>query len=239
MKPFKIAAPLLVNLLLFSSTAMAHITMKDEMPITKNWSGFYAGVNVGAVNHTMTITDTEAASFLASWQQVSNPSITAGLMGGYRQQLDLNNVTGVYGAEISANVANANFQKQYGSAFAIYQINSKNTLNAFCLLELTGGIATENVLLFVAAGLSWVDITGSSTNQSGIPFFNSFSLDQQQFGTALGAGIEYAYSKTISFRFKADVITPITYTTTDNVGNSYQIANNIVQGTFGVMYKFQ
>ena len=227
----------------FSTTSFAYLSLKGEdMPTTvtapHNWTGFYAGLNAGAVNHTMNITDTQAVTFNATIQQVSNPKLTGGFQVGYRRQVDLTKASGVYGAELSANFANATFNKQYGSAFALYQLNAENKLQTLCLLQLTGGIAADKTLLFIAAGLSWANLSGNVTNVDGVPFFNSFNVGKKELGTAISGGIEYAYNDNISGRFKVDVITPNTYSTLDNAGNSYEISNTIVQGTVGVNYKF-
>lgn len=240
MKSLKLTMPLFASAALFSSLAIASVSYKGEvMPIATSpctWTGFYAGLNLGLVKHTMDITDTNAAYFNATLEQTLNPKLTGGLQVGYRKQLELTRISGVYGIELSANFSNAKFSKQYGSPFAFYQLNSKHELKNLALLQLLGGIAVERTLLFLAAGISWVNISGSTTNVDGIPFSDSFTTNKKQWGTALGGGIEYMINSKISARFKVDVISPNTYTTHDNVGNSYQIANNIVQATVGLNY---
>lgn len=242
MQKFKFVTSLFVSALLLSSATFAHVDMKDELiavaPTIYNWTGFYAGLNIGAVQHTLNITDTNATSFNATIQQQTDPRLTGGFQVGYRRQLDLTKASGVYGIEFSANFSDASYSKEYGSPFALYQLNSHNSLEAVCLLELIGGIAADRTLLFLAAGLSWAKITGSTTTVNGIPFFNSFSVNKQVFGTAVGAGLEYAFSDRISVRFKVDVIRPNTYSTSDNTNNNFQISNNIVQGTVGINYNF-
>jgi outer membrane immunogenic protein len=96
MKQFKLA-PLFVGLTLLSSAAFAHVSLKGEaMPMAPyNWTGFYAGLNAGVVNHTMNVTDVDATTFLATIQQVSNPKFSGGLQIGYRSQIDLVSVPGV------------------------------------------------------------------------------------------------------------------------------------------------
>lgn len=242
MKQNKISALLLISALSISSTTFAHASLKGEaMPISgtnHDWTGFYLGINFGAINHTLNMTDTAATSFRGTIEQVSNPSFTGGFQAGYRKQLDLSKASGVYGLELSANFANAKYNKQYGSPFATYQLNSNNQLKTLCLLELLAGIAADKTLLFLAAGISWANITGTTTNADAVAFFNSFNVGSQKFGTALGAGVEYAFNDKFSARLKVDVATPSTYTTTDNNGDVFQISNSIVQGTVGVNYRF-
>lgn len=242
MKQFKLVALLLVSASLFSMAASAHVSYKGEMtPATvcdqHRWTGYYAGLNLGLVQHTLSMTDNQAASFNATIQQVGNPALTGGFQAGYRRELDLSQIAGVYGVELSANFSNTTFTKQYGSGFALYQLHAKNTLNNVFLLQFIGGIATNKTLLFVSAGLSLTNISGNVVNQSTVPFFNSFNVDKHPLGTAFGGGVEYAYNDAISVRLKVDAITPNAYTTSDNTGNSYQISNSIVQATLGVNYQ--
>jgi opacity protein-like surface antigen len=243
MKQFKLATSLFVSAALLSPATFAHDLFKGEaMPAATmtayNWTGFYAGLNVGLVNHILNITDNQATTFFATIQQVSNPYFTGGFQLGYRRQLDLSKVSGVYGLEFSANFSDATYNKDYGSPFALYQLNIQNTLKDVLLLQFMGGIAADRTLLFLAAGMSWTNITGSLTNVSGIPFFSSFNLNQKALGTAFGGGVEYAFTDALSFRFKVDAITPNSYTVTDDVGDNFQITNTILQGTFGLNYKF-
>lgn len=243
MKLFSTSITFVVGALLLPSITLAATSFKDQLfsagPVSEcGWNGYYGGFNVGVVEQTMNVTDTNATTFQGTIQQDSDLKPSIGLQIGYRRQLDMSKMTGVYGAELSTNFSNTQFNKQYGSPTSTYQLNSKNSLYNVSLLELTGGITAEKTLLFIAAGLSWVDISGTTTNQSGVPFFNSFNVGKNQFGSALGGGIEYAYNNKISVRFKVDVVNPSNYSTTDNVGDSFELSNRIVQGTLGLNYKF-
>jgi opacity protein-like surface antigen len=232
MKLFKLAA------IFLSTTFFSSLTLASPSASYHHWSGYYAGLNAGLVKHTMSITDVNASSFYATMEQDLNPKLTGGFQLGYRRQTDCFRTSGVYGLEFSANFSNAEFSKEYGSPFALYQLDSKNTLKNVLLLQLTGGIAVDQTLLFLAAGLAWINLTGTTTNLDGAPFFDSFNVNKKQFGTALGAGIEYAFTPTLSARFKVDVIAASNYTTHDDVGNAYQVSNTIVQAVVGLNYNF-
>lgn len=241
MKQCKLAVSLFLCASLVSTASLAQLSLKGEvLPVaaTYNWTGFYAGLNAGIVNHTMDITDNQAASFLATIHQVTNPRFTGGFQVGYRRQLEMSSASGVYGVEVSADFADASFQRQYGSPFALYQLSSQNSLKTLCLLQLMGGIAADRVLLFLAAGMSWTNIEGNVTSLIGLPFFNSFNVSKKQVGGAFGGGLEYAFTDALSARVKVDAIMTDTYTATDGTGNHYMVANSIMQGTVGVNYKF-
>jgi opacity protein-like surface antigen len=171
-------------------------------------------------------------------QQVSNPSLTGGFQVGYRRQLDLARASGIYGVEFSANFSNASFNKEYGSPFGLYQLYAKNELKHVCLLQLIGGMTADRVMLFLAAGLSYANISGTVTNLDAIAFFHAFNVSNKVFGTALGGGAEYAINDQFSARFKVDVITPNTYTVANDTGGHYFVSNSIVEGTVGINYRF-
>jgi|GEM_PF-1984646 opacity protein-like surface antigen len=244
MKHFKLCTSLVLSTAFLSSTVFAvsfnewkqEVMMPPASPYV--WTGYYAGLNLGLVQHTMDITDVNASTFYATIQQNMNPKWIGGLQAGYRRQTDCLRVSTVYGIEFSADFANAKYSKEYGAPFALYQFDARNTLKDVLLLQLTGGIAVDRALFFLAAGLSWINISGSANNLDGAPFFNSYNLDKKQFGTALGAGIEYAVTQKISARFKVDVISANNYTTHDETGNAFEVSNRIVQAVLGVNYNF-
>jgi outer membrane immunogenic protein len=238
MKKFVQNVSVLVTTAILSTSSFAALSLKGELPSAYNWTGFYIGLNAGTVNHTMNITDNQATSFNATIQETNNYVFTGGLQLGYRRQIDLSQVSGVYGIELSGNYANANFNQQYGSPFGFYLLNSSNTLHNVFLLQLIGGLAADRTLFFLAAGVGRASISGTTTNLDGVPFFNSYNMNSNKLGFAVGTGIEYALSNSFSVRFKIDAIIPDTYTTTDNVGNSFDISNTILQTTLGINYKF-
>ena len=231
-----LTTPLLMSTLLLSTSSFAQPSLTSIAPI--NWSGYYAGINAGAVKHTLNITDNNATSFYATIQEVSDLNFTGGVQAGYRRQLDVGKTSWLYGLEFSANFSNATFNQNYGSPFALYELNASNSLKNIYLLQLMGGIAADKTLLFLAAGLSWSNITGNMTSLDGVPFFNTLSFNKTAFGTAVGGGIEYAVSSAFSARFKLDVITPNQWLAIDDTGDSFQISNNIVQATVGINYRF-
>lgn len=216
----------------------AQVLLKDKDYIPYHWTGVYAGISAGAVKHTMNITDLQAVTFNATIQQVTNPSFTGGLQAGYRKQLNAAQASGVVGVEVNTNFANAKSAKIYGSPFAMYQLNSWHKLNNVSLIQLIAGIAADRTLLFFSTGLAWYDISGQVKNNDDIPFFNAFTVSQNDIAPSVGAGIEYALSDRVSLRLKLDFIAPNAYPTLDNSDNSYEISNNITQGTIGINYKF-
>jgi opacity protein-like surface antigen len=240
MKPYKPAKFVLLALLfpVMVSAKSAVIGKDQSISSAYKWTGLYAGINAGVVKHTMDITDNQAVTFNATIRQVTDPSFTGGVQFGYRHQLNSSQTSGVFGLEISSNFAHAKSHQEYGSPFALYQLSSQHKLKNLTMAQLIVGIAADRTLLFLAAGLSWFDISGNVTNEDGIPFFTEFSVGKKALATAIGCGAEYAISDNISARIKVDVIMPETYSTLDNAGNNYSIANDFVQGTIGINYRF-
>lgn len=203
-----------------------------------NWTGLYAGLNAGAVKHSMDITDNQAVTFNATVQEVTDPRFTGGFQFGYRRQLTLSSASGVFGLEFSAHFSDAQSSQEYGSPFALYQLNFEHKLKNVLLGELIAGIAADKSLLFTAFGLSWFHVSGRVFNEDGIPFFNEYSVGQKTLAVAIGGGAEYAISERLSARIKVDVLFPDSYITLDNADNHYTVANHIVQGVIGVNYRF-
>lgn len=225
-------------LLTLSNIGLANQGTPAQSTSVYQWSGLYLGGNLGAVKHTMNVTDNQATSFNATIQETSNPQLTGGLQLGYRRSLELTNITGVYGLEFSTNFSQANFNETYGSPYALYEIDANNELKNTYLLQLIGGIAVNRMLLFLAGGFSWVNLSNGMTETIGAPYFVSFNSSNQPFGTAFSAGVEYAFFKTCSARFKLDAITPNTYFVSDSLDDHFQVSNFIVTGSFGINYQF-
>jgi len=230
-----------VLLCLSSTTISATLPDKDaaiNSVVPHDWTGLYVGGNVGVVTHTMNVTDIQATSFNATIKEASNPQLTGGLQLGYRRQVAHTHLSGVYGLEFSTEFAQADFNQQYGSPYALYEITANNELKNTYLLQLLGGIAAQNTLFFFAAGLSWVNLAGGMIETSGAPYFTSFSANKTSLGTVLSGGIEYAWTKALSVRAKLDVITPNAYKVVDNLENTFQISNSVAQGVIGINYQF-
>ena len=98
---FKRSFHLLFSVILFfCSAGLASPAPNKDATIAvasqHKWTGFYIGGNLGAVKHTMNVTDNQATSFYATIQEVSNPQLTGGLQLGYRRQLQYSSLTHFY-----------------------------------------------------------------------------------------------------------------------------------------------
>lgn len=236
-----LSASLFCSTALLSTMASAVVDMKDKdlSPVSVHpWSGFYAGVNVGLIQHTLSITDNQAVTFNATIQQITNPSFSGGFQLGYRRQLNPSHIAPVLGLEFEMNFTDSSFNTLYGSPSALYQLNTHNKLSNVELVQLIGGVAVDQALFFLTAGLSISKVSGSMVNTDGAPFFESVNLDKTSAGGALGVGVEYALNEHFSARIKVDAIGANAYTAMDEMGNTYQIANHSILGTVGLNYQF-
>lgn len=202
------------------------------------WSGVYAGINAGFFKNSLKITDVNAASFNATIEQNTNPNFSGGFQVGIRRQMSPSPTSGVLGLEFSANFQDHLSQMQYGSPFALYQLDSSYRVKSSYLLELIGGISAEKTLLFLAAGASFSTIRGQVINTDGLPFFRQFSLNKNAIGPVIGAGVEYACNNKLSIRAKIDMVYNNSYRTKDDTGNSYEVANQTMIASLGLNYKF-
>lgn len=242
MNYFQLAVSVWISASLLPGLTFASVLSKDELispPIAEgyDWTGFYAGIDLGLVKQTMNITDTQATTFYATLQQEFNPRFIGGFQLGYRHQINPARVTAIYGLEFNANFSDSKSTREYGSPFALYQLSTVNQLKNLHLIEFLAGIAVEQSFFFMGAGFSWTQVNGYVSNINGIPYFNSFTLNSRRISPALSAGVEYAFSDKISARFKVDAVSTNAYSAYDNTSNTYQISNTITQGTFGINYK--
>ena len=122
---------------LFSHALFSH----TPLPATTepyHWTGFYGGLNIGALKHSLNMTDNMATTFNATIQQIGNPELTGGFQLGYRRSLELALASGLYGLEFTGNFSDATFKSNYGSPYALYQLDAENQLKNNFLLQLIG-----------------------------------------------------------------------------------------------------
>jgi outer membrane immunogenic protein len=182
-------------------------------PVTAyNWTGFYAGANLGAdwLRSSVDVAGTNS--------KFTPASLIGGLQAGYNFQ------TGpwVIGAEADVDYGNATKTALVGADVVKSQKTWAGTVRA------RGGYAFDRLLVFATGGLAWANFKLEDNNGAVLTTKN-----QTRAGWTIGAGAEYAVAQNISVKGEylyAD------YGRTD-VGSSRQsLTDHMLR--VGVNYKF-
>lgn len=182
----------ILSLLLASSTVMA-----TEQTTIYDWTGAYAGVNLGAVWTGSKLTAADESAFLTDSssynQQLNNTSVNPGIQLGYLKQLPNHWVVGSEG------------DFTYPATSSQYQYNSNEVTPAFDKftvhnnlqgsLRLRAGYAIDRFLPFVTAGVSFASV-GLNYNSEA----DAYAKKTTQTGWVLGGGLEYGVLKNLSVR---------------------------------------
>jgi outer membrane immunogenic protein len=204
---------------LFASAAVlvtAQVAHAADVAVeTRDWSGFYLGVNGGygggTFDYPMSIKASDLPPPPASVEVASEPDTFKYNFGAE------NNASGFFGgAQIGYNYQVDSFVLGIEGDISATNIESKlklysNTVNAdvsghsevdwFATARLRGGYAaTSNLLLYVTGGAAWGAVTsGFDADLGG---FGNLSEDNStsHMGWTLGGGFEYAVTEHISLK---------------------------------------
>lgn len=169
---------------------------------TFDWTGFYVGVHAGALSQGGSLSlapsgDTPPDAALNP--KLGGTSFRGGLLAGYDRQITPNAVLGVEGdigfGDAKSTVVNAKADVPMSVWYADNNLSEK--VNGHVRARL--GWATGPVLLYGAAGVA---ISDSKINVIGYcpPDIYTTRGSRTLVGYSLGAGAEYALSKTVSVR---------------------------------------
>lgn len=152
------------------------------------WSGFYAGINLGVTGRKAEFTELGDAGGNGANGPVGTvftaprgAGATAGGQLGYNWQF----ANFVYGIETDFNLANGKSRDEL----------TRSSLGALTTLRGRMGFALPSTLIYLTAGLSSGRIE-NSLNQ------NNFVSDGWRTGWVVGSGIEYLFASNKSLRFE-------------------------------------
>lgn len=159
-------------------------------PVAYNWTGFYAGVQIGAVATDGTFGELydEDESYNT---KVSLTQVTAGGSVGYDYQLN-NFVIGAVG----------DLDARFGTGSVSYYLNVNSDWDA-SLRARVGYLVTDRALAYVTGGVAFANYTNSySYYDEGESIPNFFGGNR--VGGTVGAGVEYKLDK--NWRLKAEYL---------------------------------
>lgn len=200
------------------------------------WTGFYVGIDAGLSEHTMSVTDLDYDVNGGTLDQTSRNDFSPGLHIGYREQLNQQPISGVFGIEAAINWVNSSYNESYDGIPPNYQISSK--LRNYETLQLIGGLAANRTLLFLSAGFAYGDFEGAWIHVRGNSDESFNNLGDNVFGLVAGAGVEYAFTDTIFLRAKVETASFNRYSSSDADGSTNAINNYVTNGSIGLNWKF-
>jgi opacity protein-like surface antigen len=198
-KPLLLA--LLVSLTPVASTSALTETADNSLApaekILYDWTGAYAGVNLGAVWTGSKLTAANESAFLSDSssynQQLNNTSVNPGLQFGYFKQLTNHWVVGGEGDFTYPATASQYQNSSNDGSGAFDKFTVHNNLQGS--LRLRAGYAIDLFLPFVTAGVSFASL-GLNYNSEA----DAYAKTTTQTGWVLGGGLEYGVLKNLSVR---------------------------------------
>jgi outer membrane immunogenic protein len=209
------------------------------------WTGFYVGLNAGAALNlkngaTYSPVDTGLGGFSPATETAfsdpgsSKNAFTGGAQLGYNMQFG-SVVAGVeadinYVDRKGGNVSGALFDPAgtYTTTFGLvsYDATGRRKSDWFGTVRGRLGFAFDRALVYATGGLAYGRVAGGGqlTTFDAVPAvvstYNAAGSDRDQFGWALGGGIEYAFAQ--NWSVKAEYLhvhfKDSTYTLTDTTG---------------------
>ena len=185
------------NKRLWAMIALAAFVTPIHAQTPYNWTGAYAGVNLGSV-WSSTQLSANNISFISedgSYQYANTgATVNPGLQVGYLQQLS---GQWLVGAESDFSYPNNSTQFQQSDSIGEFDwFRIHNNLQGS--LRLRAGYAIERFLPFITAGVSFASLGLDYTNEMGAS--ENLSKTTTQAGWVLGGGLDYGVLANLSVR---------------------------------------
>lgn len=193
-----------------------------------NWSGFYAGANLGSMWADTNLKDTTSGT---SWSNNAR-GFTGGGQVGYNYQ------TGrlVLGIEGTMDWASMNKTSGPISVPGVGMLEAAGGYNWVATVAGRVGFAADNWLFYGKVGGAWVDAQARISNLTNA---TSAKTSDVTSGMVYGGGIEYGITKNWTARLEYDYVSVNNRTVTSPAGNINIKSDNDVQLlTLGINYKF-
>jgi outer membrane immunogenic protein len=160
-----------------------------------NWTGFYAGVSLGAI-FNKSLVDAQHINFINGStyrENLNETDVLPGLHAGYNHQLQSGLVVGGE-ADFTYPDSTEHFIRVGIPNGEFDELTVKNRLQGSIRSKL--GYALNNFLPYVTAGVSFADTSLRYNNERR----DKYEKDSVQTGWVLGGGLEYAFCNKLSVR---------------------------------------
>jgi outer membrane immunogenic protein len=195
-------------------------------PLVYNWTGFYAGANIGGAWGNGTLSDSAGASW-----STENGGVAGGLQLGYNYQMG--NV--VIGGEWNIDWTSIGTT---GPGVAVAGTVLQGSANTNWVTTVAGrlGYAADNWLFYGKGGWAWVNNSATLTD---LNTGNSVGVSNTNNGWMAGGGLEYALSRNWTARVDYEFIGLDTITGPGIlVNDQFSASRDVQMVTFGVNYRF-
>jgi outer membrane immunogenic protein len=185
------------SIILLLGTAGTAVATEQETPY--NWTGAYAGINLGTIwtGSHLTANQNNFVSESGTYSQnVDSTNFNPGFQFGYLHQLDHHIVVGGE-ADFSYPATNSSATTLYPEINAYDRFSVRNNLQGS--LRVRAGYALDRFLPFITAGVSFASM-GLYYDNEEQNSANSYSTSTAQAGWVLGGGLEYGVLDNLSVR---------------------------------------
>lgn len=218
------------HLIMLVAIGMSGAVAQAQAP---TWSGFKAGLTLGATNYTSTWTDTNYDWYGGSLSY-SKRKITPSIHLGW----DFQSASLVYGVELDHSFNSAKKDVIYDtSAGSSPRVYKNDELKSVTTLRGRLGLATGNALFYATAGLAKVQADHTWT-EVGDPTDSWPTFSNSHTGFVYGFGVEHRLNQLMSLRAEYQhVNVPETKSTNIN-GYTMEVGENVSTFAFGASFHF-
>ncbi len=197
------------------------------------WSGFKAGLTLGATNYTNTWTDTDYDWFGGSLSY-SKRKLTPAIHVGWDTQVG----STVYGVELDQSFNSAKREVIYDTPIGnTLRVRKTDELKSVTTLRGRMGLAMGNALIYTTAGFAKVKADHTWT-ETGDPNDSWPTFHNDHTGFVYGFGVEHRVNQMFSLRAEYQHVNIPETKSTNNKGFTMEVGEDVSTFAFGASFHF-
>jgi outer membrane immunogenic protein len=176
---------------------MNRASIKDAPSCSRNFQGFYVGVNGGYADYKVSQNDHDGYFIDNAGWTASERGFTGGAQVGYNWQRSCNTL---FGIEADWSWADLDATTTQGIGAVVFNFSMTSSIKSYGTVRTRTGLVFDNLLLYVTGGLAIADIDFNTL--SVIPGLGTegFSFGEIRWGWTVGVGGEWALWNNVSFK---------------------------------------